>query len=218
MSTGGIILFCLSAAFAIGGAVGTVLSRNPLRAAMSLLIHIVSLAGIFLVLHAHLLAALQLLVYAGAVVVLFVFVIMLIGPSAEVQPDQEGLPKHAVMKSVGVALLAIMSGGLAFSLIRVSAPWVDIPPCPPGQAECGQFGGVEALGTTIYVDGMVPFELVSVLLLVAIIGAIAVARGRTAKEVEAARIRKEIEAQAEAKIREEEKRLSAEVSAHGGHG
>jgi hypothetical protein len=114
-------------------------------------------------------------------------------------------------------MMAIVAGALAFSLIRVSAPWVEIAPCPDGVAECGQFGGVEALGTAIYVDGMVPFELVSVLLLVAIIGAIAVARGRTAKEVEEARVRKELEAAADARTLEEEKRLSAEVSAHGGH-
>ena len=61
-------------------AAGTVLMQNPIRAAVSLLAHIVSLAALYLSLHAHFLAALQLIVYAGAVVVLFIFVIMLIGP------------------------------------------------------------------------------------------------------------------------------------------
>ena len=82
MSGGGQLIFLLCAVVAIVTAVLTVSLRSPLRAAVSLLAHILSLAGLYLTLHAHLLAAIQLLVYAGAVVVLFIFVIMLIGPSA----------------------------------------------------------------------------------------------------------------------------------------
>lgn len=66
-------------ALALITALGTIAARSPLRSAMALLFHIIALAGLYLSLHAHVLAAMQLLVYAGAVVVLFVFVIMLLG-------------------------------------------------------------------------------------------------------------------------------------------
>jgi len=81
-----VTLFVVTATFAMIGALITISARRPLRGAMGLLVNIVSLAGMFLTLNAHLLAALQLLVYAGAIVVLFVFVIMLLGSAAEVAP------------------------------------------------------------------------------------------------------------------------------------
>jgi len=214
MGTAGDLLFVVSAAFALGGAVATVTFANPLRAAVSLLIHIIALAGLFLTLQAHLLAALQLLVYAGAVVVLFIFVIMLIGPSATAPADSRG----TTLRAVSLALMAIVTGAVAFSVVDVGAEWVRIPPCPPeAGAECGQFGGVEALGGAIYRDGLVPFELAGVLLLVAIIGAVAGSRGRSAAEVRKHLEEKRAREAEEAARREEERRLSAEVAAHGGH-
>ena len=83
MSTAGFLLFLFSAVLAIIGAVITVASMRPLRAAMGLLLHVVALSALYLTLNAHLLAVLQLLIYAGAVVVLFVFVILLLGPAGE---------------------------------------------------------------------------------------------------------------------------------------
>ncbi len=177
MSTSGELLVLICGVFALISAIGTVALRSPLRCAMSLLAHIISLAGLYLTLNAHLLAAVQLLVYAGAVVVLFVFVIMLIGPSAlGEKPDQRGL----VVKTMGAAVLMMTMGSIAFSVgaagNEITRP--DIPLCEGGVAECQQFGGVDALAQAIYVDGMIPFELVSMLLLVAIIAAITVARGQ----------------------------------------
>ena len=216
MSTGGTILFVACAVLAIAGAVFTVSVKNPLRAAMGLLLHIIALAGLFLTLHAHLLAALQLLVYAGAVVVLFVFVIMLIGPEAEVTADTGGLPRLAIAKTASVALMTVVTGAIAFSLLRVASEPVALELCESG-AECGQFGGVVGLGSVIYREAMVPFELISVLLTVAIIGALAVARGRTPNEVREARRRREERIAEEAEERARAEKLSAEVSAHGGH-
>jgi NADH-quinone oxidoreductase subunit J len=170
--------------FALITAIGTVALRSPLRSAMALLAHIISLAGLYITLNAHLLAAVQLLVYAGAVVVLFVFVIMLIGPSAlGEKPDQRGL----VVKTMGAAILMMTMGSIAFAVgaagNEITRP--DIALCEGGVAECQQFGGVDALAQAIYVDAMIPFELISMLLLVAIIAAITVARGQdsTAKLV-----------------------------------
>lgn len=174
LSASGQVLFVLSAIVALIAAVVTVSQRSPLRAAMGLLLHIVSLAGLYLTLHAHLLAAIQLLVYAGAVVVLFVFVIMLIGPGAlSSRADERGLST----KIVGAATIAIVAGAIAFQVGATDAGSVLIASCAEGASGCIEFGGVEALSQAIFVDAAVPFELVSVLLLIAIIVAIAVARG-----------------------------------------
>lgn len=174
MSTGGEIVFVICAVVAIVAAVLTVSLRSPLRAAVALLTNILALAGLYVTLHAHLLAAIQLLVYAGAVVVLFVFVIMLIGPSAMPRrEDQKGL----LLRTGAGALMAMVTGGIAFAVASVGRPYVDLDQCRGIAAECGQFGGVDALSDALFRGSAVPFELVSVLLLVAIIAAVAVARG-----------------------------------------
>lgn len=182
MSTGGELVFAICGMVAIICAVLTVSMRNPLRSAIALLGNICALAGLYLSLHAHLLAAIQLLVYAGAVVVLFIFVIMLIGPSSmPKRADQRGVLMKAAIGSV----MAMISGALAFGVATTERAWVDIAPCRDGSAECGQFGGVDALGTSIFQGAAVPFELISVLLLVAVIAAIAVARGHSPEEKKA---------------------------------
>lgn len=182
MSTGGEIVFALCAVVAIVAAVLTVSLRSPLRAAMALLTNILALAGLYVTLHAHLLAAIQLIVYAGAVVVLFIFVIMLIGPaSMPERADQKGL----LVRAASAVVMALVGGAVAFSVAGVSRPYVDQDQCADGVAECGQFGGVDALAGAIYRDSAVPFELVSVLLLVAVLAAVAVARGRSPSEKKA---------------------------------
>ena len=84
MSTPNMVLLIVSGLLALGGALGTVAANRPLRAAVALLVNIVALSGIFLSLHAQFLAMVQLIVYAGAVVVLFVFVIMMVGATEKV--------------------------------------------------------------------------------------------------------------------------------------
>jgi NADH-quinone oxidoreductase subunit J len=179
MSAGGAIVFVLAAIVAIVCAVLTITLRSPLRAAMGLLGNILALAVLYLTLHAHLLAAIQLLVYAGAVVVLFVFVIMLIGPSAIAKPDAS---RGLLIRTGGGALLAIIGGAIAFQVGSVTAPYIDIDQCRDGIAECGQFGGVDAVSNALFQGAAVPFELLSALLLVAIIAAVAVARGHGPSE------------------------------------
>jgi NADH-quinone oxidoreductase subunit J len=166
VSLPGAILFVVTAIFAIAGALVTISARRPLRAAIGLLIHIISLAGMFLTLDAQLLAALQLLVYAGAVVVLFVFVIMLIGPAAEVGPIQGRVASRTLSIAMTVAVVLAVSTTVAY----FEAPW---------GAVSEEFGTVEGLGMAIYKQALVPFEVISITLLVAIIGAIAIARSRT---------------------------------------
>jgi NADH-quinone oxidoreductase subunit J len=194
-------LFLVSSVLALIGAVATVVARRPLRAAMGLLVTIIALAGLFLTLHAQLLAAIQLIVYAGAIVVLFVFVIMLIGPSSVAPEDARGL----ALRSVSGALMAMITLSVGFAVYGNDRDAIPIRACEP-EADCVQFGGVEALGRALYLDAMVPFELISITLLVAIIGALAVARGRTEAEHRAAeQLRRE--------AREREQQLTAEAAA-----
>ena len=162
----GATLFVVTAIFAMAGALITISARRPLRAAIGLLVHIISLAGMFLTLNAHLLAVLQLLVYAGAIVVLFVFVIMLIGPAAEVGPIQG----HLVSRTLSIALTIVVVLAISTTVAYFEAPWGAVP---------DDFGTVEGLGMAIYKQALVPFEVISITLLVAIVGAIAIARSRT---------------------------------------
>jgi NADH-quinone oxidoreductase subunit J len=179
MSSLGTVFFCLCASVAVLSACGTITSSTPIRAAMSLLAHILSLAGLYLALHAQLLAAMQLIVYAGAVVVLFVFVIMLIGPTEE--PRRLGI-HGAAARVLSMCLMAAVAISVAAGVghLRPVAPTIE--GCSSGVPECAQFGGVEGVARVLYRDAAVPFELVSILLLVAILGAIVVARGRTVAE------------------------------------
>lgn len=179
MSTSGELLFLVCGFAATISAVMTVVMRNPLRSAMSLLVHVISLAGLYLTLHAHLLAAIQLIVYAGAIVVLFVFVIMLIGPGAmEHRTDMRGW----VVKTVGAGLVMLVAGAITFAVGEASGETVALTVCDGTDPACRDFGGVEALSEAIYQNAAVPFELVSLLLLVAIVAAMATARGRTAEQ------------------------------------
>jgi len=162
----GAILFVGTAILAMAGALMTISSRRPLRAAIGLLVHIISLAGMFLTLNAQLLAALQLLVYAGAIVVLFVFVIMLIGPGAEVGPIEGRVASRSLSIALTIAVVLAVSTTVAY----FDAPWGAVPE---------DFGTVEGLGMAIYQQALVPFEVISITLLVAIIGAIAIARSPT---------------------------------------
>jgi NADH-quinone oxidoreductase subunit J len=207
-------LFILFALLALLSALGTISMHSPIRAAMSLLMHIVSLSGLFLLLHAHLLAALQVLVYAGAVVVLFIFVIMMIGPDAPEPPVLRGM----LVKTASVAIMLLLTALLAFTLMPETRPLIALPACAAADgAECDQFGGVMAFSRSLFQGELVPFELISVLLTVAIIGAIAVARGRTAAESSALAKKLAAASQAELEREARERALSAEVSAHGGH-
>jgi NADH-quinone oxidoreductase subunit J len=172
MTSIGIVYFYACAALAVAGALAVVASRNPIRSAMGLLLLILSVAGLFLALHAQFLAAIQLIVYAGAIVVLFLFVIMLLGPSASPPSDRRGVLVRAF-------------GGALFALAGVGAGWVVVSaamdvhrkmtPMPPVDAS---FGGIDAFGSVLFSDALAPFELSSALLMVAVIGAVAVARGR----------------------------------------
>ena len=163
----GQIYFYVLAALAIAGALVTVAAKNPIRCAMGLLGMIVCIAGLFLALHAEFLAATQLIVYAGAIVVLFIFVIMLLGPSATIARDHRGRLGRTVG---GVVFGASAAGAVALVARTIRTPTLHLTD--------HDFGSIDAFGRSLFSVGLVPFELSSALLMVAVVGAIAVARGR----------------------------------------
>lgn len=169
--------FYTCAALAVLGALATISAKNPIRGAMGLLLTILAIAGLFLALHAEFLAAIQLIVYAGAIVVLFLFVIMLLGPSATPPSDHRG----RVPRIIGATVFA--AAGLGAMALLVSS----VPKAPFGPTgyptPASDFGTVDAFGRIIFTQGLVPFELSSALLMVAIVGAVAVARGRHKTDV-----------------------------------
>jgi NADH-quinone oxidoreductase subunit J len=169
--TAGNVFFALCSIAALVGALGTVLARNPIRGAMGLLLTIVGIAGLFLKLNAQFLAAIQLIVYAGAVVVLFVFVIMLLGPDAGLS-ERKSETKAQLARALAGVLMAVISIAGLVVVLRVAGP-------PQRFGHVGaQHGSVEAVGTQLFTKAVVPFELATALLIVAVVGAIAVARSR----------------------------------------
>jgi NADH-quinone oxidoreductase subunit J len=159
--------FALCGLVAVLGAFVTVSNPNPIRGAMGLLLMIVSIAGLFLSLHAQFLAAIQLIVYAGAIVVLFLFVIMLLGPSAQTPRDGRG--KITRYFGGGLFGLAFLGGGF---LVMRGAKWAGLPQLD------ADFGGIDKFGQVLFSHGVVPFELSSALLMIAVVGAVAIARGK----------------------------------------
>ena len=167
MSSGS-ALFILCSIACIVGAIGTVIARNPVRSAVGLLTTIIGIAGLFLELSAQFLAAIQLIVYAGAVVVLFVFVLMLLG--ADAHAVREDRARGA--KIVSGVLLGLMAFGVMIALAPHADRVTRFEPAMPDH------GTVESVGKLLFTTGIVPFELATALLIVAVVGAIAVARGR----------------------------------------
>lgn len=173
MSAVGNLFFAACALLCLVGAISTVAARNPIRGAVGLLATIVGIAGLFLKLAAQFLAAVQLIVYAGAVVVLFVFVIMLLGPDAQ----RVGKPGTARLSRIGAAVLLVLL--TAFALFGLGTGWGSPTPLPTARAD---HGSVEAVGGMLFSQGIVPFEIATALLIVAVVGAIAVARGKPTKK------------------------------------
>jgi NADH:ubiquinone oxidoreductase subunit 6 (subunit J) len=168
------ILFFVAAAGAIGGALGVVLLRNPFFSVLALVAHLVALALLFLLLNAEFIAAAQLVVYAGAVMVLYVFVVAYIGGVDE--PLDRGGP------SAITRLGPVFAGALLAELtIAVVGSGLDAlnsrgPKVAPG------FGSPGAIGKLLLEKFLIPFEAASLLLMVAAVGAIVLARRRRGLE------------------------------------
>ncbi len=167
MITVELAFFGLCSLLVLLGGIITVAARNPIRGAMGLLTTIVGIAGMYLLLTAEFLAAIQIIVYAGAVVVLFLFVIMLLGPAATSPADA----KSAIPRYLGAGVF-LLSAGVAATAIFGGRPPATFAPAPAG------LGTIESIGRELFTTALIPFEISGALLIVAIVGAIAVARGK----------------------------------------
>ena len=166
-------LFIVFGLIAIVAAVGVVVSRKPIYSALFLLLNFATLAAFYIMLQAQFLAAVQVIVYAGAIVVLFLFVVMLIGGGELADIRRQGMGFRAWLTwpraaALGLSLLLLAGLGYGIATGQLSAA--------QGQAsEFGQ-GSVQAVGAALYTTYALPFELTSVLLLVGMIGAVVLAR------------------------------------------
>lgn len=162
----GPVAFLVLAAVAVGSALGLVLRRNAIHGALFLVVNLGSVAALYFTLGAEFLALAQVIVYAGAIMVLFVFAIMVLIPGKEETGPDPHRPDRLLALPVGALLLlqlvAIVAAG------RGAAP--------PGPAPAA---GVEALGRLLFTDYLFPFELTSVLLLAAMVGVLVLARRRS---------------------------------------
>jgi NADH-quinone oxidoreductase subunit J len=156
------VLFILFGAIAVCGAIMVVTRKHPMASALYLILTLFAVAALFVLRQAHFLAAVQVIVYAGAVVVLFVFVIMLINV------PEDRLP---VERATTTRVLGVLAAGF---FILESAVLARRSSMPRGPAV--EVGTVEAVGRALFTDYLLAFEITSVLLLAAVIGAIALAK------------------------------------------
>jgi NADH-quinone oxidoreductase subunit J len=181
-----LIVFLVAGAVCLAGALGVVLSRNPVHAALSLVATLFGIAVLFIAQEAHFLAAVQVIVYAGAIVVLFLFVLMLLGVDRAEDLTVEPLPGHriaAVVVGLGVLalpLLALVSTGGEATGARPSAgveaaPGVEAVPADPNHLDAGQ-ADIDQLGESLFTDHLFAFEVTSVLLVIAVVGAVVMSR------------------------------------------
>jgi NADH-quinone oxidoreductase subunit J len=166
-------VFLVLAAGSLGLAIFTITRRNAVMAVVGLVGCFFCLAGLYVLLYAHFLAVMQILVYAGAIMVLFVFVIMMLGR----EESEPWALRSLFTKVVGVAALFLL-GYVALRLVPTPAL------TGKGGAPPESFGTVSAFGDVLFKEYLFPFEAVSLLLLLAVIGAVVIARGRRAPQTE----------------------------------
>jgi NADH-quinone oxidoreductase subunit J len=167
------VLFFIAGLGALAGALGVVLLRNPFYSVLALVGHLIALALLFLLLHAEFLAAGQVVVYAGAVMVLYIFVVAYIGGSDEPLRPEGGLvnafgPLFAAAIGIELCIAFVASG-----LKALDTQGADLP---------GGFGEPASIGELLLTDYLVAFEAASYLLLVAAVGAVVLARRRRGLE------------------------------------
>ena len=158
-----LILFVVFAGFCLAGAINLLLQSHPINSALSLIVVMTSLAVLYLLLGAEFLAAAQVIVYAGAIMVLFTFVVMLLNAGRE----ERTLGSHAA-RMVGFPAVAVILGVLAMVILKAQ-----------GLGVAGLQDGITStadLSRVLFTELLLPFEVTSVLILIAILGAVALAR------------------------------------------
>ena len=170
------LIFLIAGAIILTGAIGVVTSRSPVHAALSLVMTLFGVAVVFVAQQAHFLAAVQVIVYAGAIVVLFLFVIMLLGVEAADDLDTEPLAGQRPMAAVaGVGLIGMAIVG-ALNTRRDSDVVVTGTPSAVGTLGDSGTDNVRVLGQSLFTDYLYAFEITSVLLVIAVVAAVVLAR------------------------------------------
>jgi NADH-quinone oxidoreductase subunit J len=157
------LLFFFFAAVAVGAAINVLAQKHVLYSALSLILMLTSMSVLFVLLRADFLAVINVIVYAGAIMVLFTFVIMLLNLPA----DEDGADRLRWLKFIGVPL------GLFLLLLIASTLW-NLEPLPGGQTP--MVGSPEAIGRSLFNEYMLPFEVTSLLILIALVGAVVFAK------------------------------------------
>ena len=166
----GPLTFSVLAIALVASALTVVIHPNPVKCAMALVATLFLLAVVFVFLGAHMLAALQVIVYAGAIMVLFLFVIMLLNLS-----DDTAETRH--QGRLLVRLGAWLGGGLLaleLATLFLRIPFAAAPALPD------TYGGAETVAASLFVDYLLPFEVASLLLLIAVVGTVVLAQRRVA--------------------------------------
>ncbi len=165
-------LFVLLAVIAIASALGMILNKSTVNSALMLVINLVTLSGIYLLLNAQFLALIQILVYAGAIMVLFLFVIMLLNVD-----DEKTLFSKFRLKY----FLSFLLGSVIFAQILYSIGGVT-EMLPEMSSDMLHIGTVEAVGDVLYTDYLFTFEMTAILLTAAVVGALMVAQYQVKKD------------------------------------
>ncbi len=173
------VVFFLAAIGALAGAVGTVTMRNPFYSVLALVTHLLSLALLFLLLRSEFVAAAQVVVYAGAVMVLYMFVVAYVG-GTEMPLGPSGTRS---LRIGAVVFAAVLFVELAIAILGTGLKALDTDGAgigPDGVARAGEppFGTPEAIGELLLTKFLLPFEVASFLLLIAAVGAVTLARRR----------------------------------------
>ena len=165
------VFFYLFAGLALGFSLLTVFKRNPVASAFSLVMVFFSFAGIYAVLDAHLVATLQVLVYAGAIMVLFVFVIMLLGADVPaLDGARTSLPTKVAIGAIACAAFVV------FTIVFQESPVAAVRGNHTPELIARAGGNTKAIASLMFSEYILPFELTSVLLLAGIVGAVAIAK------------------------------------------
>ncbi|HBH27909.1 MAG TPA: NADH-quinone oxidoreductase subunit J [Desulfofustis sp.] len=161
------LLFYALSLLAIVGAVGLLMFKHPMNAAMSFAVTLIALAGLYGLLSATLVFAIQLIVYAGAIMSLILFIIMFLNIQPDDLPDESGYWYYLAGGAAALTPLALL---LLYGINSLSV--TSTPEAPPG------FGTIKEVGVVLFTDWLLPFEIVSILLLVALVGAVVLAGKR----------------------------------------
>jgi len=160
-------IFLIVAIILVVASILVIVQRNPVVSALFLIAALCAQAILYLLLNATFLAVIQIIVYAGAIMVLFLFVIMFLN----LRKDEFGVEKRKAQRFFGIlfAVLLLVELGVVIKIGLSKIPSKDIILDP-------DFGGVQSIGKALFTDYLLPFELTSVLLLVAMVGAIVLAK------------------------------------------